>query len=217
MSVFLKSLIPSKSHPSLSTHNNNREERRREKNGLGRRRPWILSWSISTARPGKREPEPFPHQNEHDRKPTYKAQTSPPRPPNQPGGEAHTHPGAGNSPRQCLPHSFPASSSRQERHGVMDVPVNCSYLPSFVMKRQASLASPYSLLCRIFQAPNPSLLAQVHPVSLFNGRCHLLLLWKSGMVWPPHSSKLEVPSFTWEAWKMLWSPAVLMSWGILDL
>lgn len=35
MSVFLKSLIPSKSHPPLSTYNNNQEERRREKN-----RPW---------------------------------------------------------------------------------------------------------------------------------------------------------------------------------
>lgn len=49
-----------------------------------------------------------------------------------------------------------------------------------VTHRPASLASSFCLLCRIFQSPNPSLLALAHPVSSFNGSCHLLTLLKSG-------------------------------------
>lgn len=100
---------------------------------------------------------------------------------------------------------------------VTDVPINSFYLPVFSYKKTASLASSYSPLCRIFQAPNPSLLTQACPVSLFSGRCHLLIFLQSGTVWPPHSRKLEMPSFTQKAWKMLWFTAVLMSGAFLDL
>lgn len=42
-----------------------------------------------------------------------------------------------------------------------------------VTTRQVSLATSSSLLCRIFQLPNPSWLARACPVSSFNRRCHL--------------------------------------------
>lgn len=99
---------------------------------------------------------------------------------------------------------------------VIDVPINSFYLPVFSYEKKASLVSSCSPLCRIFQAPNPSLLMQACPVSLC-GRCHLLIFLQSGTVWPPHSSKLEVPSFTQKAWKMLWFTTVLMSGAFLGL
>ena len=91
-------------------------------------------------------------------------------------------------------------------------PATLHIYQSSVIKRQLFLAPSYSLLSRIFQAPRPSSLAQAHPLSLFNGRCHLLIMLKSGTVWPPHSSQLEVPSFAQKAWNMLWFTAALMSW-----
>lgn len=204
MSIFLKSLIPSKSNPPLFTYNNSQEERRRGKNRTWQtealniklerfhgptKQTWARTistseWTWQEANLQVTKLTPWPRLTSQPVKPTLIQVL-------------------GIHPCQCLPHCFHASSSRQEWYGVMDVPINCSYLPSFIMKKHASLASPYSFLYRNFQAPNPSLLAQFHPVSLFNGRYHLSILWKSGMVWPLHSSKVEVPSFTQKEWTML--------------
>lgn len=140
MSVFLKSLIPSKSHPPLSTYNNHQEERRREKN-----RPWQTeglniklehfhgptrqAWArtLSTSEWTQQEANlqvtnltPSPRLTSQPVKPTLIQVL-------------------GIHPCQCLPHCFHASSSRQEWHGVMDVPINCSYFPSFVMKKTGFL------------------------------------------------------------------------------
>lgn len=167
------------------------------------------------AQPGKCEPEPFPHQTKHYRKPTFKSQTSRL---NSPAFEAHTCPGAGALiPAKAFFTAFTQALPQHSDIGWSMCPTTLHIYHSLATKTQASLASSSSHLCRIFPAPNPSLLAQACPLSLFNGRCHLLILLKSGMVWPPHSSQLEMPSFTQKAWRMLWFTAVLMSWGLLDL
>lgn len=185
-----------------------------EKQALANR-PWILSWNQFHGPARQCEPEPFPHQTKHYRKPTCKSQTWLL---NSPAFEAHTHPGAGAFiPAKDFFTAFIQALPHHSDTGQLMCPTTLHIYHSLVTKRQASLASSYSLLCRIFQAPNPSLLAQDCPLSLFNGRCHLLILLKPGMVWPPHSSKLEMPSFTQKAWKMLWFTPVLMSWGLLDL
>lgn len=156
------------------------------------------------AQPGQCEPEHFPHQTEHNRRPTCESQTSLSPSLTSPAREAQAHSG------------FHISSSRiQWPLWVTDVPINSIYQSS-ITKRQLPW-HPYSPLYRIFQAPNPSLLTQACPVSLFSGRCHLLIFLQSGTVWPPHSRKLEVPSFTQKAWKMLWFTAILMSEAFLDL
>lgn len=158
------------------------------------------------AQPGQHEPEPF-----HIRLNTTGGQLASHKPDSSPSLTSPAH--------EAQAHlGFPTSSSRIQWHcGRQMCPSTLSIYWSLVTKRQPPWHPLTLLTVESFRLSNPSLLTQASPVSLFRGRCHLLIFLQSGTVWPPHSSKPEVPSFTQKAWKMLWFTAVLMSGAFLDL
>lgn len=92
--------------------------------------------------------------------------------------------------------SFLTSSSKMQQHRVIDAPVTLHRYPSFSWKKTGYLGSSFCL-----STSQPIIPGTVLPVLLFGGRYHLFTLGKWRTVYPPHRSKLEVPSFTQKVWK----------------